>query len=254
MQYSNTQIFDLNQIERDKWVSEFIINNFLTPGKIVLDVGAGTSPYKHLLSHLKYISHDFGEYLGEKLGGTTDYAKIDIKSDITDIPLSDQSVDYLLCTEVLEHVPYPIQAIKEFSRLLKPNGIACITVPFTSGSHQEPFHFYAGFSLNFFKKMCSDYEFEFIEHYQHGGFLRLMAQEILLHWRRRMDLLNMKVTKARMFGLILAGGYSRRMGQDKALLEFNGKPQIETIVLQIRSTSSQRSFIGKLSFLMLPTT
>jgi len=179
MQYSNTQIFDLNQIERDKWVSEFIINNFLTPGKIVLDVGAGTSPYKHLLSHLKYISHDFGEYLGEKLGGTTDYAKIDIKSDITDIPLSDQSVDYLLCTEVLEHVPYPIQAIKEFSRLLKPNGIACITVPFTSGSHQEPFHFYAGFSLNFFKKMCSDYEFEFIEHYQHGGFLRLMAQEIL---------------------------------------------------------------------------
>jgi molybdopterin-guanine dinucleotide biosynthesis protein A len=39
----------------------------------------------------------------------------------------------------------------------------------------------------------------------------------------------MNATKPKIFGLILAGGYSRRMGQDKALLEFHGAPQIEHI-------------------------
>lgn len=179
MNYSNQQISDLNQIERDKWVSETISKYFKVDGNSVLDVGAGTSPYKNLLAHLRYIAHDFGEYYGEKLGGTYQYADLDIKSDITAIPLNDKSIDYLLCTEVLEHIPEPVLAFQEFSRLLKSGGFACITVPFTSGSHQEPYHFYSGFSLNFFKSMCLKFGFELVDYFQHGGFFRLMAQEIL---------------------------------------------------------------------------
>lgn len=52
------------------------------------------------------------------------------KFDITKIPFPDNFLDCIICLNVLEHIEDDIKALSEFNRVLKPNGIACIAVPY----------------------------------------------------------------------------------------------------------------------------
>jgi SAM-dependent methyltransferase len=44
--------------------------------------------------------------------------------------LLDASVDIVVCSEVLEHIPRPDTAVREFSRIMKTPGFLVITVPY----------------------------------------------------------------------------------------------------------------------------
>lgn len=57
-----------------------------------------------------------------------------VKMDITDIQYPDESFDVIYCSHVLEHVPDDRKAMREFLRVLKPNGWAMLLVPIT-GEH-----------------------------------------------------------------------------------------------------------------------
>lgn len=52
-----------------------------------------------------------------------------VKMDITDIPYAENTVDVILCSHVLEHIPDDKKAMSELYRILRPGGWAILLVP-----------------------------------------------------------------------------------------------------------------------------
>ena len=168
-----------NETARVLWIEETLKK--IPAGLTILDAGAGECQFKKFCGHLKYISQDFAQYHGEgEVGlqtGNWDNSKLDIVSDILSIPLPDHSIDVVMCTEVLEHIPDPAAAIKEFGRLVKPGGYLLITAPFASLTHFAPYHFASGLSRFFYEKYLPENGFEIMKLDFNGNFFEYVAQE-----------------------------------------------------------------------------
>jgi 2-polyprenyl-3-methyl-5-hydroxy-6-metoxy-1,4-benzoquinol methylase len=172
---------------RDFWVTNTLrkVKNSLH-GETLLDVGAGLSPYKmHAVSlGFKYLSHDFGKYVpdaSKKYPGlhsvSWSYPHHDFQCDILDIPDS-ISVDVVVCTEVLEHVPDPIRVFDKLSKSVKPGGYLIFTVPFSSLMHQAPYWFQAGLSPFWFEYWAAEFKVEIVELTVYGDYIDQMSYEI----------------------------------------------------------------------------
>jgi ubiquinone/menaquinone biosynthesis C-methylase UbiE len=168
-----------NESARVQWIEETLKK--IPEGLTILDAGAGESQFKKYCSHLKYIAQDFAQYDGTGdtglQTGTWDNSKLDIVSDIVSIPLPNHSVDAVMCTEVLEHIPDPVAAIKEFARLIKPGGYLLITAPFASLTHFAPYHFASGLSRFFYEKHLPENGFVINDLNLNGNFFEYVAQE-----------------------------------------------------------------------------
>lgn len=175
---------------REKWVESHLSR--LKPKSTLLDAGAGECYYAKYCSRLKYVSQDFAGYdgKGDKKGipgKSKNFSKIDIISDIISIPVSSGSYDAVLCVEVLEHLPRPLDALKELSRVLKRNGSLILTAPFSSLTHYSPHYYYSGFSENFYKVNLPRLGFKLDEIYMYGNYFEYFALELvrtpLVVWR-----------------------------------------------------------------------
>lgn len=169
---------DLNRVE---WVKQKLRD--IPAGSRLLDAGAGEQRFRNYCDHLQYVAQDFGRYdgIGDSAGLHTqkwDQANLDIVSDITAIPESAESFDAILCTEVLEHVPDPIAALRELSRLLRRQGTLILTAPFCSLTHFAPYHFYSGFNRYFFERHLKNAGFDILEITTNGNFFEFLAQEV----------------------------------------------------------------------------
>ena len=150
----------------------------LKPGRRVLYVGAGSCPYRALFSHCDYRAQDFAMLEDSQLryGG---YGEVDYVCDVQSIPAPDASFDAILCAEVLEHLPEPIAVVREMARLLRPGGKFILTAPLGSGIHQEPYHFYGGYTPYWYERFLHEAEFDEIVVVPNGGFFRHYGQESL---------------------------------------------------------------------------
>ena len=61
-----------------------------------------------------------------------------VRADAARLPFRSTSFDCVILTAVLEHVPYPQRVIREVRRLLRPNGLLYVEVPFMEGFHADP--------------------------------------------------------------------------------------------------------------------
>lgn len=102
-------------------------------GKKLLDIGAGSSPYKKYFKKIGYFAQDI------KQNKNIDYAG-DVDDGLSAI--ASASFDYILCTQVLEHLKEPPKAFQEFSRILKPGGKIFLTTNFIYQLHSVPDDYY----------------------------------------------------------------------------------------------------------------
>jgi SAM-dependent methyltransferase len=132
----------------------------------LLDIGAGRLAWKTLLQErtTSYLSGDV----------TRDHRGLDLVCDVSRLlPFADASFDTLFCCSVLEHTPEPWHAFAEMWRILAPNGLAIVSLPFLLHVHDEP-HDYYRFTRYGFEYLAGKAGFEIVEMVASGGFFHLM--------------------------------------------------------------------------------
>lgn len=110
------------------------------PDSIVIDVGAGTCPYKPFFEHANYITTDFCEKKDNEKYNK--YGQIDYICRADELPFKNDYADTIINTGVLEHVPEPQKVINEFYRVLKKGGELFLTAPLVNSEHQVPYDYF----------------------------------------------------------------------------------------------------------------
>ena len=93
--------------ERFGWM-----NKFINEGEVGLEVGSGAGFTKFFIKNKNF-----------KMSDLSDDAHLDFKNiDAQATGFRDSSFDYVIASNMIHHIPYPIKFFKEINRILKKNG------------------------------------------------------------------------------------------------------------------------------------
>jgi len=121
----------------------------LPPNGVLFDIGSKDARSRHSQARpdVKIVCVDIQPGHG-----------VDLVADAHDLHMvADNSVDMVICANVLEHVRYPQRVVKEIHRILKPQGAVFIAIPFVFRFHADPDDFYR-FSAHGIKILCEEFD------------------------------------------------------------------------------------------------
>lgn len=147
----------------------------------LLDVGCGESPYRSLFGRdVTYQGVDVE--LAKEFG----YRNPEVETfNGTQLPFPDAHFDAVLCTEVLEHSPQYQELVNEIYRVLKPDGSAFVTVPWSARFHYIP-HDYYRYTPSALQKIFG--EFTVVEIRERGNDLAVITNKLLVMLVRNLRL------------------------------------------------------------------
>ena len=140
----------------------------------VLDIGCGQKPYQGLFKCDEYIGLEIDTPENRKI------KKADLFYDGKHIPLNDSSIDWVIASEVFEHVFNPDEFLSEIQRVLKPDGGLLISVPFIWDEHEQPYDFarYSSFGL---KYLLTKHGFDIVEHRKINNGVEVIFQLVICY-------------------------------------------------------------------------
>ncbi|MBA3808780.1 MAG: class I SAM-dependent methyltransferase [Solirubrobacterales bacterium] len=144
------------------------------PSGRLLNAGCGEGLYSRFLESYAGIDEilDMDLELPRIASLHSDRRHRDIAGSLTEIPLEDASLDWILCTEVIEHVAEDGAAALEMGRVLKPGGFALVSVPTPPAPH-DPAHVREGYTLAQLSELLA------------GGGLEVVWHEYCFHLQMR---------------------------------------------------------------------
>jgi 2-polyprenyl-3-methyl-5-hydroxy-6-metoxy-1,4-benzoquinol methylase len=98
-------------------------------GARLLDAGCGTGLFSQLADErgADVVSLDLGPNLLAEVAKKCDSERV--VGSVSDLPFEDESFDFVVCTEVIEHTPEPRRSVAELARVVRPGGTLVVTTP-----------------------------------------------------------------------------------------------------------------------------